>query len=134
MTKKAFTLLEVLFAIGIFTIGILSVFTLIPLSAKLSNATEKEVAASNLSQGIMDETINLGYEQIPVNDSGIVNYTDNTASPFIGYKKRLIIDWVDTNLQASATETGLKRIKIIIYWKQNGSDKNYSLATLISKR
>lgn len=134
MKHKAFSLIEVLVAITILTVGILSAFTLVPLGIRMSSSTENETIALNLAQGVIDDSINKNYDQIIPTDTGLIDYTSDTDSPFYHFKQQKVIEWIDSDFNHSATDTGLKKITVTIYWQNGSQQKNYSLVTTVAKK
>lgn len=131
------TEIEAILAIAILSIGILSIATLFPLALKIAKTAEQETVAANLGQAKIEELFSLGYENIPL---GIIEtrhrLSADPMSPFYRYERETVSQLVDGDLNISATDLGLKRINVTLYYQTSHLNliKNLPLSILISQK
>lgn len=123
--QKSFTLIEILVAITVLALAMLSIFAVFSLTIANTMFSKNLTMANNLAQAKIEQIASFSYDEAVS--------TDRTA-----YNEKF--DW-QTNVQfmtiqneeliLSATgDQGLKRITITIYWQEKGREKNKSLSTL----
>lgn len=134
MHKRAFTLIEVIVALTVFSIGVLGVQTYFATSSRLTTAASRMSTASNLAQGIVDTELTLAYDELIPGTSTKVRVSTDSASPFYNYQKQVTISLIDSNLNTSATDVGLKKILVTVFYSEGGSEKNVQMATIQTKR
>jgi len=132
MKKQAFTLIEVIVAIGIFVMTILGIISFFGYSAQVNRFSKNITVASNLAQATIDENISKSYDQITVGNGTRTRFSADQADPYYGYEKKVDVTYVDQNLNAAGTNTGLIKIVCTIYWFEGASEKNVQVATLKS--
>lgn len=115
---KGFTLLEVLIAIVIFTVGIVTIVGLFSTGLVGSTDAENTTIAMNLAQRRMEEIRNLDF------DTGIVNENKAEVSGFSGFQRKVAV---------TEPQTDLKQVTVTVYWTSKGGEPNVSLVTYVSK-
>lgn len=112
--SKGFTLVETATAIFIFSVGILAVLIIFPLSLKIIRTSDLATKAVGLAQEKIEEVSSDYYDSISV---GTANET--LSSPFDMFSRQTVIDYVDpANAMAiSQTETGIKKVTVTISWQ-----------------
>ena len=116
-----FTLMEVLAAMVILSVGLLGMAALVTgiiSSNKLSNRIS---AATVLAQDKMEEIRRVGYDDAE-NESGTENYGD--ISNYLLYKRI-------TGVVAGNPATGMKKITVTVYWESD--DHSVVLNTILAK-
>lgn len=130
--NKGFTLIEALIAIFILTIGISAVLTMFPLGLQVGNFSQMTTIASELAQAKTEEILSKSYSNISL---GTV-IEDQLDSPFESFSRETEITYVDSSLQYSAVDTGLKKVKITVSFDSSLkiSKKSVEIITLIAER
>ena len=126
-----FTLIEAIIAIFVITVGIVAVLQLFPVSLQQRKMAEMTTIASQLGQEKMEEIISKSYSDISSET------TTGLTSPFQAYSRKVEVTYFDPNTNlATSSDTGIKKIEVIIYWKSplGVTEKNFKIATLTSKR
>ena len=118
MSRKGFTLLEVLIAVMLFTIGTLIIMSLF--SAALLSGVDPENTgiAMTLAQKRMEEIRNLNF------DTQIIDDPKATVPGFTGFQRSVTV---------TTPYTDLKRVTVNIYWSYKGGETITTLVTYISK-
>jgi len=133
-TVSAFTLVEVLVAATIVALALTAIFQTFSMGMEVSYNAERETVAVALAQEKIEGTLALGYDNIPVGISNKEKFSADTESPFYSFEHQLEISFINANLEESATDTGLKKIKVNIFWPNRGGEKEENLILLIAKK
>jgi len=115
---KGFTLLEVLIATVLFTVGVVLLAGLFSTGLLSSADTENTEIAINLAQQRMEEIRNLDF------GTGIVYESKATVSGFPGFQRAVTV---------TEPETNLKQVAVIVYWTSQSGEADISLVTYVSK-
>ena len=135
--NKGISEIEAVLAVAILSIGILSAVTLFPLALKISKNAEEETVAANLAQAKIEEIFSLGYENTP---TGTIEtrhrLATDPANPFYSYERQTVSQFVDGDLNNSATDLGLKKIVVTIFWHTPhlNISKSLPVSILISQK
>jgi len=134
--SNGFTLIEVLVAIFILSIGVLSVFGIFPLGIQIIGSSKMASVAVYLGEAKIEETIFIPYEQISIGTT-----TESVLpSPFSAYRRETEATCFDPNDLGSFPDcpgdTGIKKIKVTVFWKSpvGLAEKSIELVTLISEK
>lgn len=136
--KSAFTLIELLLAVFILEIGLLGIAGFYAYSATITRTARNETTAANLASGLLDEESAKSYDALTVGAPATPTpYSTATPNPFANFQKLIDISYLDSNLNASYTQTeanqNMKKITVTIYWTEVSSQKNYQIATIKAK-
>jgi len=132
--KNGFTIIETLVAIGIFGIGILALAGYYAFTAHTQQLARQITTATNLAQGILDKSIAEGYDSIIIGTGEKENYSSDLNNPYQGYQKQINVSLVDSNLNQSTIDLGLKKIDCFVYWETAGQPKRVQVTTIISTK
>lgn len=132
--KKGFTIIEVVIAIGIFGIAVLGIMGYFALSTQFVSYARQTTIASNLAQEVVEETIAQPYDSLTVGNGTRIAFSTDSTNPYYAYQKQLNISYVNSDLSTSATDLGLKKIEVFVYWQATSGEKNVQMATLLSKK
>lgn len=116
--RQGFTLAELLLALIFLTAVLIPLLASISSILVASGDTEHNMVAVNLAQAKMEEIKNTAFDSI-------VDESKSAVSGHPTYKQEVI---------TSDPETGLRNVKVVVYWETStGSENNLDLETLISK-
>ena len=132
--NKAFTLVEVLVAAAIVALALTAISQTFSMGMVVSYNAERETVAMALAQENIEETMALGYDNISVGASNRERFSDDTESTFYAFEHQLEVSFMNVNLEESVTDTGLKKIKVNVFWPNRGGEKVESLILLIAKK
>lgn len=130
--NKGFTLLEVMVAILVLTIGIVAILQIFPLGLNVEKASQMNTQGSLLAQEKIEEFTSKAYQDIAV---GTVT-EDALPSPFERFSRETKINYVDVELQEAGGDTGLKKIEVTVSWSSllRIGDKEVKLITLVAEK
>ncbi|MFH0925205.1 MAG: hypothetical protein V1872_06175 [bacterium] len=122
LNNKAFTLLEVLFALGIFSYGLLAILGLLLVGIKGNGISKNQTTAIFLAEAMMEEIKKAGYGNT-TNGSDTINSIGIADSIF----KR---SWdIDSSYGAST-----EKITVSVSWQDIDRNHTITLETLLSER
>lgn len=117
-SRKAFSLLEILIAIMIFTVGIISITGLFNMGLFGDLDAENTSTALALTQRRLEEIRNLDF------DTEIVNEAKAAVTGFPGFQREVIV---------TQPQTDFKQVTVTTYWTAKANEVGASLVTYISK-
>jgi len=130
---KSFTLIEVLTAVFVLAVGIVTLLAMFPLGIKVENSAQMASLATSLAQVKMEEIISLPYGEI---SSSAEDY--GTIPDFNSYKRVTEVFCYDPNEPGSppdCPDSGIKKIEVAVFWQSVfGAEKSIKLTSLIAKR
>jgi len=115
--KKGFTLVELLLALILVTIGLFPLLLTISTSLVGTGGAKSESSAINLAQAKMEEIQNTAFDNIS-------SEAKNIIPGFPAYQREV---------QVTTLQPNLKDVKVILYWQIKGTQKNLNLETLVTK-
>lgn len=130
MKQKGFTIIEVVISLGLLLILATAIFGIFPQLMKINRVSSKNTIATNLAQAKIEEILAQNYDEVLV---GIVEERHFLEAPFNSFERKTEISYMDENLQTTNQDTGLKKIKVTVYFKEGG-EKNVTLETLMVKK
>jgi prepilin-type N-terminal cleavage/methylation domain-containing protein len=115
--RKAFTFLELLLALTVFSVGILSVLKIFPLSKRYLNQSAMTTQASSLAQEQVEIIRSLPYSSVT---AGLeARHTLATTGAFSQFERQTTVQLIDSNYQPTNTDVGLKKITVDVFWLEN---------------
>jgi len=140
--SKGFTLIEAILAVFILLIGIIGVSQLFPFSISLGKSSEMTTQAAQFAQAKIEEIISRSYSEIRCTASlPPCEEVENEIPENTSFKRTSRIKFADpfNNLQEPTpvdTDTGIKKIEIIVSWKSSLfiSGQSISIVNLFSER
>lgn len=129
---RGFSIIEALIATSILAIGLIAIISVFPFIIKLNKQAEHYALASALARAKIEQLTVVAYDQLTVGNieprAKVV--TDVNDQLYI-FERQSTITYVDSNLQISQTETGLKKIETIVYWPNtDGNDNSLVITSL----
>jgi prepilin-type N-terminal cleavage/methylation domain-containing protein len=133
--EKAFTLMELLVAIFVLSVGIIAVLQAFPLGAKIQKSAQMTTIALNLAQGRMEETLSNSYEELIIGTT-TEDYGFSESQP--DFKRVTVINYFNPDNPGivPGSDLGIKKIDITVYWKSSLGigEKDVKISTLSSQK
>ena len=130
------SLLEVMVAFSILTLTFTALMQSFPYSLAINKTSENAAKAAYLAQAKLEELNSLGYGNI---STGTIEakhrLADNPTDYLYYFQRQTTVSFVDGNLADSASDLGLKKISVTVYYSNALSkvEKEYGTVTLISQ-
>ena len=130
------SLLEVMVAFSILTLTFTALMQSFPYSLTINKTSENAAKAAYLAQAKLEELNSLGYGNI---STGTIEakhrLADNPTDYLYYFQRQTTVSLVDGNLADSASDLGLKKISVTVYYSNALSkvEKEYGTVTLISQ-
>ena len=130
--QQGFTYLEAIIAILVITIGIVAILQIFPLASVVEMSNRLETQATFLCQEKMETINSMAYQDITIG----TETEDPLAAPFEKFSRETTVIYVDSDLEQSAGDTGLKKITIRTWWQSllKVEEKEVQIITLIAER
>lgn len=131
MKKNGFTLLEILIAFVLFTLGVVVIAGLFGSGLLSSSDAENTIIAMNLAQRKMEEIRNLSFAEIaPEAKADVdIDVDGDEVNDFPGIQWQVEVE----DPQGDPTADDLKRVIVTVYWTFKGDEIGVPLQTYISK-
>jgi len=135
MRRRGFTFVELLVALSLFMIGMVSILLIFPLNRRFLLQSSNATQAVTLAQEEIEQVCAVDYSDLTIgtyeaNESMGTSSTD----PLSQYTRTTTVTIVDSSQNAIATQdtahdVGIKRIDATVYWNEHGVSRQYTLST-----
>lgn len=135
-SQSGLSLIEVMVSFSILIIIFISLTQAFPLALTINKTSENAAKASYLAQAKLEEINSLNYDSIPMGTIEPKARLSNDSSDYLYYfQRQTLVEYVNGSLESSASETGLKKITVTVYYSNvlSKTEKNYSTVALISR-
>lgn len=116
--NKGFTIIESTVAILIILIALFGITQFFPLGIRIIGDSQSQTIASNVALTKIEELRSLNYEEI---NTGTIEtksrVSSDPANALFNFQRQTIVETVDNNFNASASDVGLKKITTTVYWQ-----------------
>src|ERR1044072_6566198 len=130
MRRPDFTFLELLIAVSLFTVGMVSVLQIFPVNRRLLTQSTQTTQASFLAQEQIEKVRNVAYADLTTGSyEPRAAVSADSTSPLAQYERETEVSLLDTNTAVTATDVGLKKIVVTVYWTERNISRQYSLST-----
>lgn len=130
------SLIEIIVSLTILSVVFISIVTIYPFGLSITGAAENETISSFLAQRKLEQLKQKEYEEI---DTGVIEEKhilslDDTDYRY-HYQRKTEVDYMDSDLSQTDSDTGLKKITTTIYYTNDISKKEdtYTMTTLINE-
>lgn len=130
MKRKGFTIIELALAIVLFSFGVISVMQIFPVNRRLLTQSSMQTMAANLAQEQIENVRNLSYASLTTGSYEPKAYlTGSTGDPVTQFQRSTDISLIDSNYNSTATDVGLKKIVVTVYWSEGSVNRTYAITT-----
>lgn len=130
--KRGFTLIELIIAIFILTVGISAILVMFPLGIQIVKSSEMATVATQLAQEKIEEIISKSYTDISSETK------QQLSSPFSAYWREVEMTYFDPDNPevTPSVNKGIKKVEVTVSWELplKVVGKSIKIMTLISKR
>lgn len=131
------SLIEIMVALLILMVAFISLVQVFPFSQTIVKTAENSTKASYLAQDKLEQLLALSYDNIPV---GAVEakqrLSADSASYLYYFQRQTMVSYLDGNWQTSASDLGMKKISVTVYYTNSISKQEsaYAISALASQR
>lgn len=134
-SQKGISLVEVIIALALVIVIVLSVAGLLPRALEISRKAAMHTTAANLAQAKIEDMISRNYEDIPTGTVEARAPVAPATDPLSIYEREVTSDYVDTDtLAVITTDEGLKQVTVTVFYPSSRGESTVVLNTLISDR
>ena len=130
-TNQGFSLVEALMAIVVLVIGVLGVIQLFPAGLNSAKMSKEKTIATHLVQAKLEEYESASYDDIASEARTPVSTDPNDQ--YYKYGRQSQVNYINSDLTQSATDNGLKKIIVTVFWHEGGTEKNTTATYLKHK-
>jgi prepilin-type N-terminal cleavage/methylation domain-containing protein len=130
--RRGFTFIELLVALTLFSVGMMSVLRIFPLNKKLLRTTAANTQAAFLAQEQVELIKSLPYTALTTGTYiARSQISTDTTSPLSLYEREVTVAYLNNARNTTNTDFGLKQVTITIYWKNEPVNQQYSVITYV---
>ena len=135
MRKSGFTFLELLIALSLFTVGMVTVLQIFPVNRRYLTQSGQITQASFLAQEQIEAVRALDYETL-TSGTYEARHAIGAASsdPLNQFERQTTVTLIDGNRATTVTDVGLKKVDVIVYWSERTISRQYSLSTYVYQK
>lgn len=135
MRKRGFTILELMVALVLFSVGMLSVVQVFPANRKLLTQTANMTQATLLAQEQLEIVLTEPYADLTTGTyAARAAVSSDTSSPFSLYDRRIDVAYINpANRQVGTSDQGMKRVTVTIYWTERSVERTFTLSTYVTR-
>ena len=132
---RAFTFLELLIALSLFTVGMLSILQLFPVDRRYLAQSANATQAVFLAQEGMELARSQPYGGLGIGTYEASHTLGTAPAPLSQYSRQTIITLIDgttyavINPQTAANDQGFKKISTTVTWVERSGSMQYSLSS-----
>jgi prepilin-type N-terminal cleavage/methylation domain-containing protein len=131
--QKGFTFLELLIAVTLFSVGMISVLQIFPVNRRLLAQSTQASQAVYLAQEQVEYIRTLDYPTLTTGTFEAKAYLSTTGSAAFGqYQRDTVVSLIDSNRASTVTDVGLKKVVVTIYWSEHSVNRQYSVTTYVA--
>lgn len=129
-------MIELAVSIIIISTAFFGLWQALPFSLQIIKNSENLTKASYLAQAELEELRSLGYDNCGIGNTETKHRLGIAGSYLYYFQREANIEYIDSSMQSSVTDTGMKKINIKLYYTNSISKKErmYEINTILTKR
>ena len=144
MRRPAFTFLEVLIALSLFAVGMISIVQIFPINRRYLTQSALTTQAVFLAQEGMEQARSDSYADLVVGASPAYEpehaLSSTAGDPMSQFQRQTVATYVDpttsnaspaVTYSNSGTDKGMKRIDVTVFWQENNISRQYTISTYV---
>lgn len=125
--NRGFTLIELVIAIAILALMMFGIAELFPRATIAGQSAQRLTGAVNLAQSQMETMLAMDYVLVT---AGTFEARHNVLAPF---ERQTVVQFIDpTTLAVRASDLGLKRMTITVYYPTPQGERSFQLTSIIA--
>jgi Tfp pilus assembly protein PilV len=137
MRPKGFTFVELLVALSLFMVGMVSILVIFPLDRRYLAQSAYATQAVSLAQEKIEQVRALSYDDLTIGTyEAKATVSSTSGDQLVQFSRATTVTLLDANRavvspQDSAHDVGLKEVDVTVYWSENGISRQYTLTTYV---
>lgn len=131
MKRPGFTFLELLIALSLFSVGMVTALQIFPLNRRFLAQSQHTTQASFVAQEGVEYVRSLDYSSLTTGSFEPNHAVAIVPDPLSIYSRSTLVELIDTNRNASATDVGLKKVTVTVTWLERSLTRSYTIATYV---
>lgn len=134
MIKRGYTFIELIIALSLFLVGMLSILQLFPANRRLLAQSGMRTQAAFLAQEQLETARGNSYANLTVGTyRSRAAISNDTSSVYSLFERQVVVELIDANRAVTNTDVGLKRVTATIYWSERTLSQQYSVSTIVNR-
>lgn len=130
LKPSGISLIEVLIALTVLIVGAICIVTFFPLGLESVKSSEHETVAVNLAQAKIEEIISTSYSDVSTGEI-VESSLSSIDSDFSSYSRTTSTYFIDSDLNVSEQDLGLKKVNVTVSWFDNFNNATTSVNLII---
>jgi len=123
-----FTFVELLVALSLFSIGMISVVQIFPINRRLLNQSTYQTQAVFLAQQEMETIRSLDYTDLTTGTfEPKETIPQSSGTVFSQFQRSTTVTLIDGTYATTNTDVGLKKVAVTVYWTEGSVNRQYTL-------
>jgi type IV pilus assembly protein PilV len=132
MKKQGFTILELLIATSVLTVGLIVVLSIFPVNRRYIAQSSATTQASFLAQEQIEYVRSLDYASLTTGTFEATHTLGSSSTdPLNQFSRQTTVSLIDGSYGSSASDVGLKKVVTTVTWTENNGARQYQLATFV---
>lgn len=134
-TTRGFSIIEGLVATLIVALALVAIASIFPFTAHSNKTAEQTSLASTVAKAKLEDLTTTSYDELGTGTlESWTAVTANQTSPLYGFQRQTVVTLLDTNLNTSASDIGLKQITVTVRWpNRQGGYSTFADSTIRSR-
>ena len=129
MKHRAFTYLELLIALSLFSVGMTSVLKIFSVNRRYLSQSASFTTATFLAQEELESVRAATYASLTVMPAYYEPQEIVPGAPYAGFLRMTAVTYVDGSGVASVSDQGLKKVEVTVSWTENSASRTLVMAT-----
>lgn len=131
--RPAFTFLELLIALSLFSVGMISILQIFPLNRRYLAQSSFLTQATYLGQEQLETLQGVAYVDLTVGTFEARHALGDSAAPGLSqFERQTVVSLINSSYNATATDIGLKKVETTVFWVERSGNRQYQLVTYVS--
>ena len=132
---RGFSLIEALVATALLGLGLMAVVSAFPFAMRANKGSEFSSLASAYARTKLEELLTTSYDELVAGTiEPRTRLAGSPSDPLYALERESAVTLVDSNLNNSAADVGLKKLTVTVYWPNRQGGSNSLTPTSLSSQ
>ena len=134
MKRPGFTFLELLIALTLFLVGMVSIVQIFPANRRLLSQNDHMTQATFLAQETVEQLLAVNYDSLTTGTYIARSAVPNSAgTELAAFERQVVVEYLDTDRNVTNTDLGLKQITVTMYWQEYKREQTIQIVTYVAE-